>query len=135
MVPISKKTHSFLSKSDFDEIYDLVAHDYLKNTVLWVYCSDNDIPLGFMGISGNEIDSLFISPHSMRKGIGSKFIDHAQNIIKNNEIIVSVNEQNDQALVFYRSMGFQVFKRTERDAQDRPYPLLYMKLINKNYES
>ena len=41
---------------------------------------------------------------------------------------VTVNEQNPQAVGFYEHMGFETYKRTERDEEGAPYPLLYMKL-------
>ena len=41
---------------------------------------------------------------------------------------LAVNEQNPQAKGFYAHMGFQVYKRTDRDEQGNPYPLLYMRL-------
>lgn len=33
-----------------------------------------------------------------------------------------------QAVGFYRHMGFEPYKRTERDEEGGPYPLLYMHL-------
>ena len=42
---------------------------------------------------------------------------------------VTVNEQNPEAKGFYEHMGFAVCRRTERDEQGGPYPLLYMKKI------
>ena len=41
---------------------------------------------------------------------------------------LTVNEQNPQAVEFYRHMGFQTFRRTEHDEEGGPYPLLYMRL-------
>lgn len=40
---------------------------------------------------------------------------------------VTVNEQNPQAVGFYEHMGFVTYKRTDRDEQGGPYPLLYMR--------
>ena len=42
--------------------------------------------------------------------------------------VMSVNEQNPQAIGFYEHLGFKVNKRTETDEQGRPYPLLYMEM-------
>lgn len=39
----------------------------------------------------------------------------------------TVNEQNVQAVGFYKKMGFVLYRRTQTDEQDGPYPLLYMK--------
>lgn len=41
---------------------------------------------------------------------------------------LTVNEQNPQAVGFYTHMGFQTYRRTARDEEGNPYPLLYMKL-------
>ena len=39
----------------------------------------------------------------------------------------TVNEQNVQAVGFYKKMGFVLYRRTQTDEQGGPYPLLYMK--------
>lgn len=40
---------------------------------------------------------------------------------------LTVNEQNPQAVGFYRHMGFETYKQAEKDEQGGPYPLLYMR--------
>jgi putative acetyltransferase len=37
-----------------------------------------------------------------------------------------VNEQNEQAVGFYRRMGFEVVGRSPDDSMGKPYPLLHM---------
>lgn len=39
-----------------------------------------------------------------------------------------MNEQNPQAVDFYAHFGFRTYRRTERDEEGGPYPLLYMRL-------
>lgn len=39
-------------------------------------------------------------------------------------LTTNVNEQNEQAVGFYKKMGFNVTERTEVDDLGRPYPLL-----------
>jgi putative acetyltransferase len=41
---------------------------------------------------------------------------------------VDVNEQNDQAVGFYRRMGFEVAGRSAVDGLGQPFPLLHMRL-------
>ena len=54
-------------------------------------------------------------------------------IIENEDKIpvgfMGIVEQNPLAKGFYEHMGFEVYKRTERDEQGDPYPLLYMRLV------
>lgn len=39
---------------------------------------------------------------------------------------VDVNEQNEQALGFYRRLGFAQVGRSPLDGEGRPYPLLHL---------
>lgn len=39
-----------------------------------------------------------------------------------------MNEQNPQALGFYKHMGFQVLKKSDLDEQGNPFPIFHMKL-------
>ena len=78
-----------------------------------------------MGMTDNNIDSLFISPDQRGKGIGKHMIAHAK---KQGTLTVDVNEQNTQGVGFYRHVGFVETGRSETDDQGRPYPLLHLKL-------
>ncbi|MCI9597802.1 MAG: GNAT family N-acetyltransferase [Firmicutes bacterium] len=79
-----------------------------------------------MGIDGQKLEMLFIVPEARGKGYGKRLFQYG---IENHDIHeLAVNEQNPQAKGFYEHMGFQVYKRTERDEQGNPYPLLYMGL-------
>jgi len=41
---------------------------------------------------------------------------------------VDVNEQNEQAVGFYKHMGFVSISRSELDGAGKPYPILHMEL-------
>lgn len=61
------------------------------------------------------------------KGVGKQLLQYG---IENYGIQeLTVNEQNPQAVGFYRHMGFKMYKRTDYDEEGNPYPLLYMKKI------
>lgn len=117
-------THDFLSPSDFREIEILVGEHYLPHTEVLVI-EDDGMPVGFMGLTGANIDSLFISPDQRGKGIGKHMIAHARTL---GTLTVDVNEQNVQGAGFYRHMGFVETGRSETDDQGRPYPLLHLRL-------
>lgn len=42
--------------------------------------------------------------------------------------LVDVNEQNPDAVGFYRRMGFEIVGRLPLDGQGRPFPVLHMRL-------
>ena len=118
-------THDFLSRKDFNEIETLVGEQYLPIVEVWVI-EDDGKPVGFMGMSESNIDSLFISPDQRGKGIGKHMIAHVKALV--GTLTVDVNEQNVQGVGFYRHMGFVETGRSETDDQGRPYPLLHMRL-------
>jgi putative acetyltransferase len=64
-------THDFLAESDFADICVLVREDYLPNRGFIVAVDDSDQVIGFLGMEGNEIDSLFIAP-ALRAGAGTE---------------------------------------------------------------
>lgn len=68
---------------------------------------------------------LFVLPEERRKGIGLALLKYG--IEKYGIDELSVNEQNQQAKLFYEAMGFVTYKRTELDEQGNPFPILYMK--------
>lgn len=120
-----RATHDFLSPEDFREIETLVSEHYLPNAEVWVI-EDDGKSVGFMGLTDNQIDSLFIAADQRGKGIGKRLIAHAQSL-NGGTLTVDVNEQNAQAVGFYRHMGFIETGRSETDDQGRPYPLIHMR--------
>ena len=79
-----------------------------------------------MGTREDRLKMLFLLPSERGKGLGKQLLRYG---VRNYGIReVTVNEQNPQAAGFYRHMGFETYKRTERDEEGGPYPLLYMRL-------
>ncbi len=119
-----RATHDFLTPEDFAEIDAIVANDYLPGAAFWVAADALDRPLGFMGLSGAHIDSLFVDPDRHGGGIGRMLVRHA--VQQAGPLTVDVNAQNGQAVGFYRRLGFHQVGRSEVDDAGRPYPLLHL---------
>ncbi|MBR9801004.1 acetyltransferase [bacterium] len=119
-------THTFVSQADITEMTPQVR-EYLgsSETDFWVVCVESDRPMGFMGLGGSQIESLFLAPEFLRRGAGRRMIDHARTL--HSELTVDVNEQNADAVAFYQAVGFVVERRSELDDQGRPYPLLHLR--------
>jgi putative acetyltransferase len=121
-----KATHHFLPEEEIPKIRSLILNKYFDNVTLKCAKDKNSNILGFIGISSNKIEMLFISPSSQGKGIGSELCQHA--IIRHKISKVDVNEQNLMAKKFYEKMGFIVIGRSPLDEQGRPYPILHMEI-------
>jgi len=117
-------THDFVAPEDMTRIARMVRDQYLPDTELDVVVDENDRPLAFMGMSGAEIDSLFVHADWRGKGLGRLLVDLAR---RRAEVLrVEVNEQNRQGVAFWKAMGFLEVGRSDTDGQGMPYPLLIM---------
>ena len=117
-------THDFLSDEDQAEIAELVREKYLPSADLDIAVDEHDEPLAFMGMTDNEIDALFVHDEARGKGLGRLLVELA--FTRAPLILTEVNQQNRQAVEFWKHMGFRETGRTPVDQQGRPYPLLRM---------
>lgn len=120
-----KATHTFLSEGEIRTIGRCIPAALQEIPHLVIAVNGERGPVGFMGIDRARLEMLFIAPEERGKGLGKRLVLHA--VEKYGVNRVCVNEQNPQALGFYGRMGFRTYRRTERDGQGNPYPLLYMK--------
>lgn len=122
-----RATHHFLQKDDIHVFKKMILEKeiFSQVTITCVRDSNNNI-LGFMGVSEDSLEMLFIDPDHIGKGIGKLLLLHAIDRFKITK--VDVNEQNEQALKFYEHFGFKIISRSELDGTGRPYPILHMQL-------
>lgn len=121
-----RATHDFLPDEDIEALSPLLENLYFPAVTLSIarLIEDGSI-VGFVGVSDNRIEMLFVDAAQRGKGIGKVLLQHA---IAQGADELDVNEQNPQAVGFYQQQGFVVMSRSEHDGQGRPYPLLHMKL-------
>jgi len=115
-------THDFLAAADF-EFYASRLPRYLKNVDLYVCCTEEN-PEGFLGVSSDNIEMLFVGRRG--KGIGKRLLDFATGELGTRR--VDVNRQNKQALDFYEHYGFKVTGESPLDSERKPYPVVHMEL-------
>ena len=121
-----RATHLFLSDSEILHIKEYVPLALKEIAHLVIAEDEGGHPVAFLGTAGETLEMLFITPEERGKGLGKHLLQHS---VKHYGVRqLAVNEQNPQAKGFYEHMGFQVFRRTEKDEQGNPYPLLYMRL-------
>ncbi|MFD2248175.1 GNAT family N-acetyltransferase [Pontibacter ruber] len=121
-----RATHHFLKEEDILFFRPLILNDYLKAVDLYCERDEAGSIVGFLGVADGKIEMLFIHPDSRGKGIGKKLLQFAVDTL--HATLVDVNEQNTQAVDFYRHMGFVVEDRSALDSMGKPYPILHMKL-------
>lgn len=119
-----RASHDFLSDGDIAELLPLVRDVYLGAVEVWVFDGDGHGPVGFIGLSGAQVEMLFLEPDRRGEGIGTRLLDHARAL--HGALSVDVNEHNPAARGFYRRYGFVETGRSPLDGQGRPFPLIHM---------
>ena len=121
-----RATHDFLSDENILSLKPLIIEHYFDAVDLRVVKNENNNIIGFIGVADCNVEMLFISPDYRDKGVGSLLLKNA--IAKQSAKKVDVNEQNPDAVGFYKHLGFTVTGRSPLDAQGNPFPLIHMEL-------
>lgn len=117
-------THEFLTAEDRLAI-DHEVREFLPAAALWLALDDEQRVIGFMGLTGDHMDALFIDPEHRGAGVGRALVQHA--LAMHGALTTDVNEQNEQAVGFYQRLGFVPTGRSPTDGEGRPYPLVHMR--------
>jgi len=119
-----RASHFFLPEDYLQKIKRLLP-SILPTVKLFVHFNkDNQIITGFLGVSEEKIEMLFIHPDIRGQGIGRLLNKFAVEQLQTYK--VDVNEQNEQAVSFYKKIGYKVVGRTEVDGLGKPFPILQM---------
>lgn len=121
-----RATHHFLKEEDIEYFKPLILNTYLDAVELRSIKNNENKIVGFLGVAEQRIEMLFIDPKYRGKKIGKTLLDYSIDNLKVTK--VDVNEQNEQAVGFYRHCGFKVIGRSELDSSGKPYPILHMEL-------
>lgn len=125
-----RATHLFLSDSEVNHIKEYVPQALAGVRHLITAENASGKIIGFMGIEEHRLEMLFLLSGERGQGTGKALMQYG---VQNYGIQeVTVNEQNPQAVGFYKHLGFETYKRTDEDEEGNPYPLLYMKLSGKD---
>lgn len=117
-------THDFLKDEDFT-YYKKQLPVYFEHVKLLGF-EESGILAGFMGIAEENLEMLFVHNNYRGKGVGKKLIKYGIEHLKVTK--VDVNEQNTEAIGFYKHIGFYTLNRSELDGMGKEYPILHMSL-------
>lgn len=121
-----RATHHFLKEEDIAYFKPLILNIYLDAVDLRCARHSSGKILGFSGVAEGNLEMLFVHPDHRGQQVGKLLLDYALRYLGVKK--VDVNEQNGQALGFYRHFGFEVVGRSELDSSGKPYPILHMEL-------
>ena len=116
------KAHYFISEQYWKSNYELVKEMLLQAEV-YVY-EDNKIIQGFIGLSKEYIEGIFVSDEMQSCGIGKLLLDYIKN--KKLRLRLNVYQKNIRALSFYQREGFDIQCEGLDDATgEKEYTMLW----------
>ena len=98
--------HAFIPASFWEAHFEMVR-DMLPQAELYVH--ENEAPRqidGFIGLTENHIEGIFVAKSARSKGIGRALLEYAKS--RRPRLTLSVYQKNQQALAFYRREQFTV---------------------------
>ena len=97
----------------------LIEEEYLPKAETSVACFDGEV-VGFISLLGCFIGGIFIATDRQGLGIGRRLIADA--LTRKGEVCLEVYTENEQAVRFYRALGFQEVSRRAVDDSGFPFP-------------
>ena len=98
------KAHDFIPAQYWKSNFELVKELLLQATV-YVYEDKQEIQ-GFIGLSNEYIEGIFVSAEMQSQGIGKILLNYVKG--KRNKLILNVYQKNTRAISFYQREGFEI---------------------------
>ena len=100
------KAHSFIPKDYWTDNYAMVK-DILPQAEIYVYeDSDTNQINGFIGLTDNYIEGIFVREAIQSKGIGKQLLNYAKEI--KSSLRLNVYQKNTRAITFYQREQFVI---------------------------
>ena len=116
------KTHYFISAQYWKSNFELVKELLLQATV-YVYEDKQEIQ-GFIGLSNEYIEGIFVSDEMQSCGIGKLLLEYIKN--KKVRLRLNVYQKNARAISFYQREGFDIQYEGFDDATgEKEYTMLW----------
>ena len=98
--------HAFIAASFWTEHFEMV-HDLLPQAELYVHENENTGQIdGFIGLTENHIEGIFVAKAARSKGIGKALLEYAKS--RKPCLTLGVYQKNERALAFYQREQFVV---------------------------
>ena len=98
--------HAFIPASFWEAHFEMVR-DMLPQAELYVHEDAGTRQIdGFIGLTENHIEGIFVAESARSKGVGKALLDYAKS--RRPYLTLSVYQKNERALAFYQREQFTV---------------------------
>ena len=116
------KAHSFISEQYWISNYERVK-EMLPQAEVYVYEDDKMIQ-GFVGLSNEYMEGIFVSDEMQSCGIGKLLLDYIKD--KKVSLRLNVYQKNARAISFYQREGFIIqCESLDEDTGEKEYTMLW----------
>ena len=98
------KAHYFIPEQYWTSNYELVK-EMMSQAEVYVYEDDKMIQ-GFVGLSNEYMEGIFVSDEMQSRGIGKILLDYIKD--KKDRLQLKVYQKNVRAMSFYQREGFTI---------------------------
>ncbi len=130
------ETYDFLTMKEIASLKKILREKYLPSGDYVFYTlreNDGDEIVCFSGIIDDKIEFLFVDPSRFGHGIGKEMLCHL--LKKHKTTKVDIHEANMHALSFYSKYGFVAKDKINKDVYGKNFPIVLLKLDEKNIDS
>ena len=116
------KAHYFIPAQYWKTNFELVK-EMLPQAEVYVYESNKKIQ-GFIGLSDEYIEGIFITDKMQSHGIGKLLLDYVKN--RKNKLLLNVYQRNTRAVQFYQREGFEIQREgLDEDTGETDYVMMW----------
>ena len=116
------KAHFFIPEQYWISNYEFVK-EMLPQAEVYVYEDDKMIQ-GFIGVSDEYIEGIFVSDEMQSCGIGKMLLDYIKD--KKDKLQLKVYQKNVRAMSFYQREGFIIqCEGLDEDTGEKEYTMLW----------
>ena len=118
--------HAFIPASFWTGHFEIVRN-MLPQAELYVHESEDTRQIdGFIGLTGNHIEGIFVAKAARSKGVGKALLEYAKS--RKPSLTLSVYQKNQRALAFYRRKQFVVQSEgIDEDTNEAEIQMLWMR--------
>ena len=123
--------HAFIPASFWRGHFEIVR-DMLPQAELYVHENEATRQIdGFIGLTENHIEGIFVAKSARSKGIGRALLEYAKS--RKLRLTLSVYQKNERALAFYRREQFVVQSEgIDGDTNEAEIQMLWTRQAQRN---
>ena len=123
--------HAFIPASFWEAHFEMVR-DLLPQAELYVHEDAGTRQIdGFIGLTENHIEGIFVVKSARSKGIGKALLDYAKS--RKPRLDLSVYQKNERALAFYQREQFTVQSEgIDEDTSEAEIQMLWTRQAQRN---